>query len=115
MLVFTMFVPHRCLHKPNGSVTLEATGSLEYSAPGALFLRFDRSRAISSKMNTYNNCLLKRRRMCTYKITRLKALWNEHLQKNWGTSGARKSLPSSAKRLPAGCAFRGEHGRAFER
>src|SRR6266699_466662 len=52
MLVFTMFVPHRCLHKPNGSVTLEATGSLEYSAPGALFLRFDRSRAISSKMNT---------------------------------------------------------------
>jgi len=52
MLAFAMFAPHWCLHKPNASVTLETSGSLEYSAPGALFVRFDRSRAISSKMNT---------------------------------------------------------------
>src|SRR6266566_3115446 len=58
MLVFTMFAAHGCIHKPNGSVTLGTTGTLEYSAPGALFVRFDRSRAISSKMNTYKNCLL---------------------------------------------------------
>ena len=30
-------------------------------------------------------------------------------------SGARKSLPSSAKRLPTGCAFRGKQSRAFAR
>src|SRR5712691_7551373 len=65
-----MFAPHWCLRKPNGSVTLETTGSLEYSARGALFLRFDPSRAISSKMNTYANCVCKLRRMNTCRKTR---------------------------------------------
>jgi hypothetical protein len=43
-----------------------------------------RSQRNPNKMNTYAKRAAKPRRMCTYKIIRLKASYNEHLQKNGG-------------------------------
>ena len=107
MLVFTMFVPHRCLHKPNGSVTLEATGSLEYSAPGALFVRFDRSRAISSKMNTYKNCLLSGVECALTKLHDLKLFGMNTCRKTRAPLGRAKVYPLPRKGYPQDALFAG--------